>query len=551
MILERKRRHLERYIEIGRILATYGWENLLGRLGLADLFRLRKQVGGVPPGPVQVREAIEELGPTFIKLGQALSTRGDILPAEYVAELEKLQDAAPPVPHDDVCRVISEELGAPADDVFARFDETPLASASLGQAHAAALADGREVVVKVQRPGVRQTIETDLEILAGVAHFLEQHFEQARTYGLSDLVDEFSIAIHQELDYTREGRNGDRLRENFADIPYVRIAETIWDHATSRVLTLERMSGVKINDLREIDIRGYNRRKIATNLTRAFLKMIFVDGLFHSDPHPGNLVVLDDNVVGLLDYGQVGRLDSETKTHVTMLLAAYVQEDSASFAEVLVDMGTAPPGLNRHAFTSEIDRLLRQYYGVPVSEVQIGEVLRRALQVSAKHRVKLPAGLALLVKATMEVEAADNLLDPDYNLASEAKPFIEQSIRGEFAVGKMRTQLLQNVLQWKSLFLDFPHKVAEVLDNMAKNSFRIIFKHEGLEGPIRDIDRSANRLSFALIASATIVASALILSAKVGPMWRGYPVVGLIGFALAFVFAVYLMISIIRAGKLW
>lgn len=551
MILERKRRHLERYLEIGRILTKHGWAHLLWRLGLADVFRLRRRVAGVPPGPVQVREALEELGPTFIKLGQLLSTRPDIIPREYALELEKLQDAAPPVAVSEVRRVIQEEFGTPVESIFAYFDETPLAAASLGQTHLAALSDGTEVVVKVQRPGIRQVIDTDLEIIAGVARFLEQHAERVRAYGLSDLVDEFSITIRQELDYTREGRNGDRLRRNFADVSYVRIAGTIWDHTTPRVLTSERICGVKITDLEEIAARRYDCREIARNLSRTFLKMIFVDGLFHADPHPGNLAVLENNVIGLLDYGQVGRLDPELKTYTTMLLSEYVREDSAGFAEVLLEMGTAPPDLDRRSFADEIDRLLRQYYGAPLREVQMGEVLRRAFRTSAKHKVRLPASLALLIKAILFVEGADRLLDPDYDLTSEARPFIAQSIRSEFSAGKLRDQILQSVLAWKTLALELPHRASEVLDRVAEDRLRVIFKHEGLEGPIRDIDRSANRLAFALIASATIVASALILSAKVGPMWRGYPVFGLAGFGLAFVFALWLMISIIRAGKLW
>jgi ubiquinone biosynthesis protein len=551
LVLEKKRRHLERYIEIGRILAKHGWEHILGRLGLAEVFRVRRQAMGVPPGPAQVRESLEELGPTFIKLGQLLSTRPDVIPKNYADELEKLQDSAPPITFATVRQVVEQEFGIPIDRVFATFDPEPLASASLGQTHLATLFDGREVVVKVQRPGIRQQIDTDLEIMAGVAIFLEQHFEQARIYGLSDMVDEFSIIIHQEMDYTREGRNADKLRENFAGVPTAKIADIIWDYTTARVLTQERLCGIKINDIEALDARGYDRAAIANNLSRAFLKMIFVDGFFHSDPHPGNLVVLDDNVVGIMDYGQVDRLDTDLKTKITMLLSEYIQEDSGGFAETILDMGAAPPDLNRVAYTRDIDRLLRQYYDVPLSEVQIGDMLRRTLQISARYRIRLPANVAVLTKAIVEVESTDRLLDPNYNLTRNAGQYIDRSIRGELTVDKMRSQILRNLLSWKNLLLSFPHRSAEILENMAENRFRIIFKHEGLEVATKDIDRSANRLSFALMASSIIIGSALILSAKVGPLYHGYAILGLVGFGISFLLAVWLMISIIRAGSLW
>ena len=551
MILDRKRRHLERYLEIGRILTKHGWENLLSRLGLAGIFRLRDRRGGVPPGPVQVRETVEELGPTFIKLGQILSTRPDLIPPEYATELEKLQDEAPPFPSVEAIAVIEEEFRQPIADTFRSFKETPLAGASLGQTHTAVLMDGSDVVVKVQRPGIRQVIETDLEILAGIARTLENHLKQARILGLADLVEEFAITLRQELDYTHEGRNGDTLKKNFADTPTVRIAATIWDRTTSRVLTSERISGIKITDLQAIDVHGYSRKQIAENLSGAIFKMVFIDGYFHADPHPGNLFVLHEGVIAFLDYGMVGKLDRELKTFVTMLIAEYIQQDSAGFSEVLLAMGSAPSDLDRKRFILEIDRLLRQYYGAALRDIRIGEMLRKALRISAKHNVRLTASLSLLVKALVIVEGIDRLLDPDFDFASEARPFIGQSVRNELKFSTLKEQAYHSLLYLKWLLLELPHRTSEVLDRMAEGTFRVIFKHEGLEEPMHELDRSANRLSFAIMASATIIGSALIVSSKVGPLWRGYPLLGLIGFGLSFILAAWLMISIIRAGKLW
>ena len=551
MILERKRRHLERYLEIGRILAKHGWESLLSRIGLAGIFSLRARRAGVPPGPVQVRETLEELGPTFVKLGQVLSTRPDVIPADYAAELEKLQDEALPFPSAEAVQVIEEDLGQPINQLFRSFNDHPFAAASLGQTHYAILTDGTPVVVKVQRPGIRQVIENDLEMLAGIARLLESRSKQARLFGLTDLAEEFSITLRQELDYAHEGRNGDIFKANFAEVPSVRMAGTIWDRTTSRVLTSDRISGIKVTDLQALDAHGYNRTQIADNLSRAIFKMVFVDGFFHADPHPGNLLVLDESVVAFVDYGMVGKLDRQLKAFVTMLITEYIQQDSAGFSEVLLAMGTAPTDLDRKRFTQEIDRILRQYYGAPLRDVRIGEILKRAIQISSRHNVHLPASLSLLVKVIIIVEGIDLQLNPDFDFASEARPYIARSVQDELKVSTLKEQTYHTLLYWKWLLLELPHRTSEVLDRMAEGAFRVIFKHEGLEDPMHELDRSANRLSFALMSSAIIIGSALIISSKVGPLWRGYSILGIIGFGLSFVLAAWLMISIIRAGKLW
>lgn len=551
MIFARQRRHLDRYVQIGKVLTKHGWQSLITRTGLSHVFGLRGRGAGPAPGPVQVRLALEELGPTFIKLGQLLSSRPDILPREYVEELEKLQETAPPVAIEDIYTVIEEEFCEPASSLFERFDPVPIGSASLGQTHSARMSDGRDVVIKVQRPGIRATIGNDLEIVSGLARFLDRHFEQLCVYGLPDLVEEFSITMRQELDYTREGRNGDMLRGNLQRLEYVKVAETIWERTTPRVITLECVQGVKITDVQELEERGLDRAAVAANLTRAFLTMVLIDGFFHADPHPGNLVVQEGNTIGLLDYGMVGRLDRGLKTSVVILLANYVRQDSSGFSEVLLDIGIEPQDLDRKEYVRAIDRFLRQYYDAPLREVQMGQVLRDALRISAKHRVRLPASLALLVKVIIQTESITKTLKEDFDFTAEARRFVTRALGDEFSPRRLGTELVESVLSWKSLLLSLPHRTSDVLERMSSGTFRIAFKHEGLEDPVRDIDRSANRLSFALIVSSTIIGSSLILAAGIGPSYRGFPVVGLIGFGIAFLFAVWLMISILRANKLW
>jgi ubiquinone biosynthesis protein len=433
VLFQRQKRHLERYIQIGRILAKHGWANLMVRLGLSDILHIRKHGQGLPPAPVQVRQALEELGPTFIKLGQILSTRPDLLPETYISELSKLQDSAPPIPIEEVYAIIEEEFGTPVNKVFPYFEDTPLAAASLGQTHLARLPDGTEVVVKVQRPGIKEIVENDLEIISGLVRFIEHRSERARLYNLSDLVDEFSITLRQEMDYTREGRHADQLRQCLAPLPFAKVATTFWEYTTPRVLTTERICGIKITDIEALESHGYDKRQIAKNLSQIFLHMLFVEGFFHGDPHPGNLVVQEGHVIGLIDYGMVGRLDRSLRGQVTTLVAEYLQEDSTGFADALLSIGTFPPDLDRKAFITELDRLLRQYYGAPVREVRIGEVLSRSLGITTKYAIRLPASLGLLVKVLIGIEGIDRMLDPEFNLAEEARPFIAKSIREQFS----------------------------------------------------------------------------------------------------------------------
>lgn len=534
------------------MLARYGWQNLLTALGLAGAFGLSRRPGGITPAPVQVRETLECLGPTFIKFGQLLSTHPELIPPDYIKELEKLQDRLPEISYVAVRKIIQEEFGSDVCEVFSSFNETPIGAASLGQAHLARLKeDDREVVVKVQRPAIRPMIDNDLEILSSVAHFLEQRFESLRSYMLVDLIEEFAINLHQEMDYTREGRNGDLLRQSFIDIPYAKFANILWDYSTSRVLTMERLSGVKITDIDELKRRGYDLKEVARNLSRIFLKMVFIDGVFHGDPHPGNIVVMDNNVVALFDYGVVGRIDKDLKTKITMLVQNFIHEDSAGFTEILLAMGSWPASLDRKAFGNSIDRLLRQYYGAPLREVKVGEAVTQAVRISALHHISLPPSLGLLGKVMLGVEGIDNLLDPDYDFTSEARPFVVRAMLGEFSFDSLKYDIPESMLNWKGLLRDFPHRSSQVLERIADGNLRSILKLEGFDNAVKDLDKSANRLSFALIATGIIVGSAQIISNKVGPLWHGFSVIGVAGFAVAFIFGLWLLLSIIRAGNLW
>lgn len=545
-------RHISRYREVARILAKYELYRLVERLDLSRLIpKIPHAEKAEKPLPATVRMIIEELGPTYIKLGQILSTRPDLIPHDYLCELEKLQDTAPSVPFSKVSEIIEKEFGKPYNQVFTHFEEEPLAAASLGQVHRATLPDGNHVVVKVQRPGITQVIETDLEILFDFARILEARSERARIYALTDLVEEFSLTLRNELDYTREGRNADRLRKNLAELPGSRVPLVYWDYTTPRVITMEEMRGVKITDFPGLSVIKANLPKVADNLAQSVLQQIFVDGFFHGDPHPGNLIVLPGDFVAFIDCGMMGRLDRETRASVVNLLSTFLSQDSKKFAEEILNIGTAPPNLNRRVFIQDIDRALRQYYDMPTGEMHLGELLKLSLDITINHKIVLPSNFAMLVKVFITVEGVTRQLDPSYNFTEAARPFLTRALKKEFSWEESSTELFRTLTEIRTLAISLPSRISTLLDKAVDGTFSIEFKHMGLKDVSNKFDKAVNRLSFSLLVSALIVGSSIVIQSQVGPRIHGYPFIGVAGFLIAGFFCLWLLISFIRAGRLW
>jgi ubiquinone biosynthesis protein len=440
-------KHLKRYREIVQVLARHGFGNLIDQLELVPYLSLpRRLFRSVTPGPPltapeRMRLAIEELGPTFIKFGQIMSTRPDLIPPPYIAQLVRLQDTVPPAPWEAVREQLELELDGSLDELFASFDVEPMAAASLAQVHQATLPGGEEVVVKVQRPDIEETIEVDLEILFDLARLIQERTPLGRIYDFVEIGEDFAFNLRNEMDYRREGHNADRFRRNFADEPALYIPKVYWDYTTQRVLTLERISGIKIGDIAALDAAGVDRSQVAKSAARIIIKEVLEDGFFHADPHPGNFFVMDEAVIGAMDFGMVGHLDQRDRANLARLYIVSVQLDTEGIIEQLIRMGAASRDVDRPGLQRDIGRLLNRYHGLPLKEIRAREVVEEVRPVAFRHRLRLPSRLWLLGKTLAMMEGVGLQLDPDFDIFVVSQPYVKASIEGQRRLGRTPDRL--------------------------------------------------------------------------------------------------------------
>ncbi|MBN1400247.1 MAG: AarF/ABC1/UbiB kinase family protein, partial [Anaerolineae bacterium] len=429
--MKRTASDIARVRHISEVLVRNGLGFLVERTGLARFGRRRAQVDAQAQAssvPERVRRTLEELGPTYIKLGQIASTRPDLLPPEYIVELSRLLDAAQPVPVEEVRARLEEELGAPLEQYFARFEEQPIASASIGQVHRATLHDGTAVVVKVQRPGVERIVQADLNLLNAQARFLAARSATLQGYGVAELVEEFSHALRSELDYAAEGRNIERL-ERAAQAVGARVPRVYWELTTRRVITLSDLGGLKLSQIKQLQAAGHDLREVAARIVTIYLRLVFEHGIFHGDPHPANILIADDGTVGLVDFGVVGYLTPQIKDHLGGLLLALVQQDADAVVRIIVRMGAAARTADQRALQRDVHRLLLRYYDASLASVPIAEFLSEVMAIAFKHRIRLPSDLALLARTVIVLEGVARSLDPSLVLASHLRPFVLQLVK--------------------------------------------------------------------------------------------------------------------------
>jgi len=555
--ITRTYRHFRRYQQILRVLVKYGFGDILSQLHLYQLvekgshfFRISKKAETILlPRYERIRLALEELGPTFVKLGQLLSTRPDLVPPTLVEELAKLQDKVSPFPFVEAKDVIQTELKHSAEEIFSKFEEKPIAAASLGQVHCAWLKNGDKVAVKVQRPDIYRIIEVDLEIMLYLASLMQKHIVEAEGYDPVGIVKEFADNITKELDYMLEASNIERFAKNFKDEPAIYVPHVYRDYSTEKVLTMEYIDGIKISEVRKLKADGYDCNLIASQGAMLILKQIFEHNFFHGDPHPGNIFILPDNVICFLDYGMMGRIDEEAKDSLASLVKAFIDKDVSETVHLFLKFYPSEK-VDLRKFKLDTWEVLDQYHGVPLKQIELKRVFRQALYLVDKHRLKIPPDLFLLTKALVSIESSGSSLDPDFNAVEQIQPFIKEIILKKFSPHTIAHKLKKSLFEFFALFQEFPEEIRNMFSLLKSGEMKVKFEHRGLEPFIAKLDQVSNRLAFAIIAAALIIGSALIVLSQTPPLIFGIPVIGLAGFLVAAFMGLGLLIAIFRSGKL-
>ena len=555
-------RDMRRFSEIAAVFIRHGFGDSVRRLGMAEQLERAGHVlhwdhvadlAHVPPAK-QVRLALEELGPTFVKLGQILAGRADLFNPEWIAEFEALQSQVPAVPLELLREQLCEDLGGAPEQVFARFDAEPLAAASIAQVHRAQLQDGSEVVVKIRRPGITEVIEADLRLLDHVAALAEAEWDWLRPYQPRQLVRAFSKSLHRELDLAAECRNAERIAANLKDLPCIVIPRVHWQHTGARVNVQDYVDGVPGLQLDRLTAEaGFDRALLARRGAKAVLKMIVQDGLFHADPHPGNVFYLEDNRIAFIDFGMVGHLSARRRSELLQLLLGLLERRPDDVADVLLDWagneGSLGTSVNLAQLETEIESFVDQYHGVPLAELNLGQMLSDVTAILRDHNLGLPADLALLIKAFVSLEGMGRGLDPGFHVVSVATPLLRQVLRAGYSPGALVTRGWKTVLRTLSMAEQLPHDVARLLRNARRGRVHVNLELAHLKRVGDQIDRAANRLSMALVIAALVVGSSIVMNVQGGPTVLGLPLFGFLGFVGAVLGGGWLLLAIWRSGR--
>jgi ubiquinone biosynthesis protein len=533
-------------LELGRFVPR-GWQRRaekvdqeLSRLSIAE----------------RVRHTLEDLGPTYIKLGQLLSGRGDLLPAGFVEELTKLLDAAQPFPYEAAARQIETELGRPPEEIFQSFDRTPIAAASIGQVHRAVLLDGDRVVVKIQRPNIDRMVQSDLGLLMRQAHFLERRSETARNYNLIENVEELGYALRNEMDYTSEAQNIERFYQTYNHDPTLRIPRVYWEYTTRRIIVMEEIDGFKLTDLDKLRDQGYNLPAIAQVVCDFYFKQIFEDGFFHADPHPANLMAADDRVA-VLDFGMVAFLSRRVKEDLGDMFVSVITQNTEQMITVIVRMGLVSRATNLRELERDINRMLMRYLGLPLHQIPVAQVLSEILSISFSHKVRLPGDVAMLIRTLMILQSLGTSLDPDYQIVGALEPYVRKLVQDKLSVKRVGLNAVRTIGSLSTLTQRLPNRLEDLWDQLDEGNLTVGVSVRDLTFIIQKVDRIINRVAFSVVVAALIIGSALILMAGDAlPTLFTLPVIGLsvpvaqVSFIFAGLTGAWLLWSIIRTRGL-
>ncbi|CAB1079808.1 ABC transporter [Alkalispirochaeta odontotermitis] len=557
-VIGRTYRHLNRYRQILTILFKYGFGDLLEMLkidqyievGLQMISKKREVRIERLTKPLGLRMAFEELGPTYIKLGQILSTRPDLIPMEFIRELSKLQDHVPAFSFDRVRKVIDSEFGRPLEDLFDQLDEAPLASASIGQVHRAVLKDGEAVAVKFQRPGIRKIIEVDLEIMLHLATLAERHIEELAVHRPVKIVEEFARTLEKEIDYKTEATNMERAASNFLDDPNVYIPKVFREATTSRILTTEFIDGIKISKVDELEAAGLDRKIITARGADLVLEQVFEHCFFHADPHPGNIFVLPDNVICLLDFGMAGIVDRQTRDDFVDLVESIVNQNESRATQVLLKLTYRDEEPDRRLLEREVADFMGRHLYKPLRDIELGKLLHQLLELATSFRLRIPADIFLMMKALGTVEGVGRMLDPDFDMIARATPFITRIKLERFKPERIAEDAYDLGSQILQFVRQFPNQLLELTNLIRQEKLRLQIEHRGLESMLATHDRISNRISFSILIAALVIGSALIVISETPPLIYGISLIGILLFSAAAIMGIWLLVAILRKGKL-
>ena len=543
--------NLRRFSQISRVLLRHGFGFVF------DVRRDRREKKGLqeflaPNFGVRLRRALDDLGPTFVKFGQLLSTRSDILPESVLMELQKLQDTVGVMPFETARDILEQELGAPVEDVFASLDPVPLGSASIGQVHRAVLKSGEVVAVKVQRPEAPRRVVADLEIMRDFASLLDRRLGRSVFVDVRGLVAEFEGVIRRELDYSAEAENARRFAANFAETPVV-IPEVYRDLSTSKVMTMEYLDGTKFGDIRPLLLKPKERRRVASMGAEAIFKMAFEDGFFHGDPHPGNLILTPQGDLALLDFGMVGYMSRGDIEALSRLFIAVIQRDAAAALRGLEGLGVRYAPEVRGELAQDLRDFLYKYSGLSVGEVTLGQALSELISLARRHRMSVPPVFPLLTKALVTAEGLSRSIDPTLNVYEIAQPYARRLLANRYQPENVIEGMGELALEYSRYVEDYPEQIRLLLTELEDGELEVKLRHRGLDELVGEVDVLANRLVFAVVTAALLVGSSMLGAfVRGGPQvpYLGVPVVAFVGFLVALLMASVVLLVIFRSERL-
>lgn len=545
-------KYLVRYAEIARLLAQYGLDDIIEVLGLEKLVPRSARATMMLRGrtrPERLRLLMEQLGPVYIKLGQVLSTRPDILPGDYILELEKLQDRVQPVGYDQIEEVIRVELGQPVEEVFAEFEKLPLAAASLGQVHGALTHQGERVAVKIQRPGNQEIIESDLAALSSLAGLMDEHSTLAGRYDFIGIVDQLERTLADEQNYRLEARYTETLRMRLTPFPRIMIPSVFESLTTRNVLTIERMDGIRLSEVKSETLASGIYADLADELFRAYLQQMCIDGLFHSDPHPGNVLLQEDGKLVLIDFGMVGRISRKLQYDLFRLLLDVSENRGDGVATVCMSIGELQDGFERNAFVEDVCYIVGKYHNFPLGELDFGRVVIEILRTCSRNHVRIPSEVLLLGKTFLNLDGICRMLHPQFNPMATMRQAASHLLRQKVEQEASLESVLSVAIETRRILSEAPRRLMGIIQMISENRMRLETRISEMPDFLATLDRVGSRITVGLITAAIIVGSALMFSVTAEPTVFGYPVFAIIGFLVAGGFGIYLIISIWFTGR--